>query len=412
MVVIGETAWRGTAADAYAGWAAREGGALRELAVAIELAEREILAGGGGLAERLAAIDLPAAPALDGADAARSPESEGGERWGPGRAEIDQVALGAPSLPVPRPGRPRSAARRDEENRARLAADLRALRGKRRSRAERAELEMLERLSARLAELDRTGRTVQLFDYDPTAFGGDGIAVVAIGDLDTAQNVGVVVPGMGTTAASIGDVSANAVHLYDAAARADPARSTATVAWIGYDAPSGRASPFEVRNRAAARQGAFRLQDDLRDIAALRAVADARVVVFGHSYGSTTTALAGADGALAGTVDAMVLVGSPGVGSVGSTAELGVPVFVARHPDDPVPLIGRTDGVLGSVRRLLGVEVGLGADPSAPSFGATPLPVDGARGFGLAAHSGYFAEGSRSLDAFAAVLTGGSDRAR
>ncbi|GAA1080476.1 alpha/beta hydrolase [Tsukamurella spumae] len=400
MVAIGGTAWRGTTAEAYAGWAAREDGALRELAAAVELAEREILAGGGGLAERLAAIDLPAAVPIAGVpiDGLRF------DGAGPG--------TGAPSLPVPRPGRPISAARRDAENRARLAADLRTLRGKRRSRAERDELAMLERMSARLAELDRSGRTVQLFDYDPTAFAGDGLAVVAIGDLDTAQNVGVVVPGMGTTAASIGDVSANAVRLYDAAARADPARPTATVAWIGYDAPSGRATAGQVRSRIAAGEGAALLQDGLAEIAALREGEEQRLVVFGHSYGSTTVAMAGAGGALVGTVDAMVLLGSPGAGVVRSAAELGVPVFVARHPDDPVPLVGRAEPGLVVVRRLLGIGLGLGVDPSAPSFGATPLPVDGARGFGLAAHSGYFAEGSRSLDAFAAVLTGGGDRAR
>ncbi|WP_248490269.1 alpha/beta hydrolase [Tsukamurella sp. PLM1] len=324
---------------------------------------------GGELAARLAAIDLPEA-----------------------------VRFGAPSSTERIPALPKSAAQRDRENRERLAADLRnAPPGARRT--------MLEAIDARLRELGRGGETVQLVEYDPSAFGGDGAVVVAIGDLDAARNIGVIVPGMGTTAASVGSVTRDAARLQAAARRADPLTATATVAWIGYDAPSGRGAVAQVLTGAHARRGAAELCADLADLARMRPD-DPRVVVFGHSYGSTTAATAGAGGALAGTVDAMVLLGSPGAGPVRSAAELGMPVHVARDPDDPVPLVGLTDGAAQELRRRFGVELGLGTDPASPSFGAERIEADGAAGFGFGSHSGYFAEGSRSLESFARILTG------
>lgn len=381
MEVIGVTMWRGEPADAYVRWARLEQRAAQELDEALERATAEIRAGGGELAARLAAIDLPPPAFLLPSRGAPVPRR-------------------APSNPVRTPVRPKSAAERDRANRARLAADLRSLRG--------ARLATAKVIDARLRELARGGETVQLFEYEPAAFGGDGSVVVSIGDLDTAQNVGVVVPGMGTTAASIATVTTGAAQLQVAARRADPLAATAVLAWIGYDAPSGGAAAAQVLTGAHARRGALELQADIADIAAMRAADDPRIVVFGHSYGSTTAATAGAGGALAGSVDAMVLLGSPGAGPVRSAAELAMPVYVARDPDDPVPYVGRADGASQGLRRWFGVELGLGMDPTAPSFGATRLEADGPTGFGTSAHSGYFDEGSPSLEAFGRILTGGA----
>ncbi|TWS20661.1 hypothetical protein FK529_04785 [Tsukamurella asaccharolytica] len=380
MMVTRATAWRGEPADAYERWAGLEVRAAEELDAALERAAAEIRSGGGELAARLAAIDLPAAVLL----------GSGGVR--------------APSAPVRAPDGPESAAQRDRRNRARLAADLRAT-------PPGARLRMLETIDARLRELDRGGETVQLFEYDPDAFGGDGAVSVAIGDLDTARSIGVVVPGMGTTAASIGAVTRNAANLQTAARRADPATPTATLAWIGYDAPSGRAAAAQVLTGVHARRGAAELRDDLADLARMRPD-DPRVVVFGHSYGATTVTTAGAGGALAGTVDAMVLLGSPGAGPVRSAAELGVPVHVARDSDDPIPWAGATNGAAQGLRRWFGVELGLGIDPAAPSFGARAVDAEGPTGLGMAAHSAYFDDGSPALAAFASILTGGGTDAR
>ncbi|GAB3131098.1 hypothetical protein GCM10027289_16770 [Tsukamurella serpentis] len=393
-MVVRAATWRGEPAHAYRRWADREARAAAQLHAALDRAVSEIRSGGDDLAARLASIDLPSAVRPGTEPPARVPLS------GPSPG-------GPPRLPVPVPGRPASAAQRDRDNRARLAADLRDLRGRRRTAGQDARLRTLETIDARLAELSRGGETVQLFEYDPGAYGGDGNVVVSIGDLDTAQNIGIVVPGMGTTAASIGAVTHNAARLQVAARRADPTRPTATVAWIGYDAPSGRAAPVQVLTGVHARRGARELRADLEDLARLRPD-DPRIVVFGHSYGATTAATAGSGGALAGTVDAMVLLGAPGAGPVRSASELAVPVFAARDSDDPVAKVGSTDGAGQALRKVFGVELGLGRDPAAAAFGATPVAAEGPTGFGFAAHSGYFDEGSPSLAAFAAILTGGA----
>ncbi len=389
MMVVRTTAWRGEPADAYERWAGLEAHAAEELDAALDRAAAEIRSGGGELAARLATIDLPAAVPLTGERSAASHVARAPLAAMPGGAR-------APSTPVRRPA---SAAQRDRENRARLAADLAAAPPGPRRR-------MLETIDVRLRELGRGGETVQLFEYDPDAFDGDGAVAVAIGDLDTARAIGVVVPGMGTTAASIGAVTRSAANLQVAARRAGPMTPTATVAWIGYDAPSGRTAAAQVLTGAHARRGAAELRADLDDLARMRPD-DPRVVVYGHSYGATTATTAGAGGALADTVDALVLLGSPGAGPVRSASELGMPVFVARDSDDPVPRVGATDSAAQGLRRLFGVELGLGMDPAAPSFGAAVVDAEGPTGFGMAAHSGYFDEGSRALDAFASILTGG-----
>lgn len=403
MMVTTVATWRGAPAEAYERWAGLEARAAEELDAALDRAADEIRGGGGELAARLAAIELPAAIPL-AAPAAVAPTAAGSATAAPVRGA---PVAGAPSMPT----RPRTAAQRDRENRARLAADLRGLRARRRSPAGDAKLRMLETIDARLRELDRSGETVQLHEYDPDAFGGDGAVVVALGDLDTASAIGVVVPGMGTTAASIGTVTRDAANLQAAARRANPATSTATLAWIGYDAPSGPTAVAQVLTGAHARRGAAELRNDLADLARMRPDGP-RVVVFGHSYGATTVATAGAGGALAGSVDAMVLLGSPGAGPVRSAAELGMPVHIARDSDDPIPRVGMTDGAGRALRNLFGVELGLGMDPAAPSFGARAVDAEGPTGFGPAAHSGYFDEGSRSLEAFAAILTGGGTDGR
>ena len=50
----------------------------------------------------------------------------------------------------------------------------------------------------------RTGTpvAVQLYLYEPAAYGGDGRVAIALGDLDTARHIAVAVPGMGTEAST------------------------------------------------------------------------------------------------------------------------------------------------------------------------------------------------------------------
>lgn len=254
-------------------------------------------------------------------------------------------------------------------------------------------------------ELDRAaehGVPVQLVRYSAA---DQGRAVVAVGDLDTAKHVAVLVPGMRTT------VSRNLqTHIRDAQAVEAETRDlltvetgevepVATVAWIGYRAPKNLT---EAAYASSADRGAVDLRRDLRGI---RAVSDAtgsrqHLTVLGHSYGSLTAgkALRGDTG-----VDDAVFMGSPGVGAR-TTDELHVVsgrVYVEQARHDPVAALHRY------------------RDPSAAGFGATVLATDGGRpnrtGRVLGAtigHEHYYAAGSESLHNLAAVVSGRPGLAR
>jgi len=154
----------------------------------------------------------------------------------------------------------------------------------------------------------------QLYIYEPYAFDGDGRAAIAVGNLDTADDVAVLVPGMGTNAAGItGD---RALSVYNESRLASASgRSVAVLDWVGYDMPSG--DPFSgdvvgVVTQHMARGGAAQLAADIAGLRAMRGGDQPHLTVIGNSYGSTTTAIAASENGLA--ADDVVLTGSPGAG--------------------------------------------------------------------------------------------------
>lgn len=179
-----------------------------------------------------------------------------------------------------------------------------------------------------------TGEPVvaQLIVFDPQAYEGDGRAAVAIGDIDSADNVAFLVPGLGSNInKSWGGLTTNAHRVMDLARRRDPHRTTAVVAWMGYDAPD----LLRVLNDDAAERGGTLLVRDLRELAAVREVAP-HTTLIGHSYGSTTVGHA-LQGESPGVDDAVIL-GSPGVG-VERASELNVPaghVYTAANSRDRI----------------------------------------------------------------------------
>lgn len=247
----------------------------------------------------------------------------------------------------------------------------------------------------------------QLYAYDPSAFDGEGAVAIAVGDLDHADNVAVVVPGLDTDGTSAGAHADRAADVYEAARTADPLASTATLAWIGYDAPAG----LEVATEEQAAHGGGHLADAVDGLRRSRAGDPAHLTVIGYSYGSTTVGHAAHDHGLA--VDDLVFVGSPGVGGDNHHAtDLGVDpdhVWAGANSHDPIADLGNH----GSVNLGTALGAGLGDDPVEDDFGATRFEAEStSRGEGsaFADHTKYFDHGTESLANIARVVDGAYDQ--
>ncbi len=290
------------------------------------------------------------------------------------------------------PGAARSAA-----NERRLAADAALLRA--RGALTTDELRWLRTCEVVQQQLDRVRAdedpftlaplTAQLLVYEPVAFGYEGRVAIAVGDVDTADHVAFLVPGLGSTVdTALSSLTSNALRVTVEARRLTPGDTTATVAWMGYDAPG----LGDVVADDSAVRGAAHLARDVLAVQAARVVSP-HLTVVGHSYGSTTagTMLRDRD---TGTDD-VVLVGSPGP-NVEHADDLRVPdghVFVGASSRDPVSYLDR-----------------FGKDPSHESFGATRFeaedPTRNSWRLDLDDHSKYFNEGTESLANIARVVVG------
>lgn len=254
---------------------------------------------------------------------------------------------------------------------------------------------LISRVDA-LRALDRTltvpGR--RLLALDPL---GDGRAIVALGDLERAQSIGVLVPGMGNELGDLPDVVADAGTVAGAAGP-----GTVTVAWLGYDSPRVR----QVASSDLAVDGARQLDADIRGWHAARYVGPGsagpqRLTLVGHSYGSLVVGLAAARGA---PVSDVAVVGSPGTAArrAGDLPEGSSHVWAARAKDDPirlvfdVPRLGGVPGRLGLVHRWFG------PDPSRPAFGGQRFLV----GPGVTGHVRYFEPGTTSVANLGRIVAG------
>ncbi|MFD2091666.1 alpha/beta hydrolase [Blastococcus deserti] len=234
-------------------------------------------------------------------------------------------------------------------------------------------------VARRIRAEEAAGRRVQLHLLDLT---GDR-AVLALGDLDTAGAIALLVPGIGNTPGDdLRGLVTDARAVADAARTADPRLPVATAVWLGYDTPG---SPRDVVSRAPAWAGGAALAASLAGLDAAReAVArpDARTTVLGHSYGTVVVDEA-ADVAGPLAADAVVLLGSPGVED--DAASLGVPeVYDAASPADLVASLGWFGRTTGS-----------------PAYGSTGLPVDADTG-----HSEYYDRDRPTLPAIGEVVAG------
>ena len=196
-----------------------------------------------------------------------------------------------------------------------------------------------------------------------TSGNGDVRAIVASGDVDKASNVGTVVPGISTTARDSMD---GLVGEANTLRNASGTGHTATVAYLGYDAPPAF-DPFKDQNGSLADIGSTETADKAapgfnRFNEGLQSWQesqgrDPRIGVFAHSYGSLMAGTAMRDAKI-GVVDVFEMHGSPG-GRADSVHEYNVPdgqVYTSANGEDIVS--------------------GLGLDGS---FGKDPNTLDGAK---------------------------------
>lgn len=157
-------------------------------------------------------------------------------------------------------------------------------------------------------------------------------AVVATGDIASADHVAIMVPGFTTTIASLDGYDERLQRLGDQAynelakaGRAD--ESIATVTWVGYDIPQwdGVFGGNSVLSAQAAYDGGDDLTNFINGIAAER-TDDPHLTVLAHSYGSVLACwgLRAEQGYT--PVDDLVAFGSPGV-----PQEAGTPAVTPGH---------------------------------------------------------------------------------
>ncbi|MCK2238975.1 MULTISPECIES: alpha/beta hydrolase [unclassified Crossiella] len=278
----------------------------------------------------------------------------------------------------------------------------------------------LEELTKKLEGLGAVAKRLEPPNPQPSADGpaqqqaflmgisadGNGRAIVAMGNPDTAANVATLVPGTESNLAT-GESYLQRADRMVAAARAAGSESTAVISWVGYDAPQNLAEAASTGYAAEGKQALARFQEGLR---VTHEGQPSHNTVVGHSYGSTLVGHAARD--LGVKADELVFIGSPGVG-VNRADQLNIsPEHVHASVADndiinmanvPIPL----GGGLGHPPVILDPH---GPDPAAKAFGGKPFTSDpGTSNWGLpslAAHMEYWEPGSKSLTNMGKIIAG------
>ncbi|WP_353942371.1 alpha/beta hydrolase family protein [Streptomyces sp. HUAS MG91] len=235
---------------------------------------------------------------------------------------------------------------------------------------------------ALLADPDR-----KILAFDPM---GSGRVAEVFGDLDRAQRVSVVVPGVDTNVLTFQRTFRQysapvgmARSLYAAEREKSPRTRTAVIAWADYTAPAGLGVDAATAMRAD--DGAVRLNAMLRGLPG-----GSPVALYCHSYGSVVCGVA-AHG-LPSRVSDIAVAGSPGMRTQSAAGlHTHARVWAMRDKDDWIQDVPYME--LGGL--------GHGADPVSSDFGARVVSAGDAKG-----HAGYFEPGTESLRNFAEIGTG------
>jgi pimeloyl-ACP methyl ester carboxylesterase len=244
-----------------------------------------------------------------------------------------------------------------------LKAKLATVSGRAVAVSDQQTLQTLTRIAAELKST-KHGPARSLLSFDPS---GEGKAVIVLGNLQTADYVTYMVPGMFYTVnGQLGAWTGDAADLYSLQKKwlarlavsnpTDAGKSVAVVAWMGYETPN----LTNVGSLNAADQARDALARDIESMQTLRSGHQPYTTIIAHSYGSTAALMALTQYDF--TVNALVLVGTPG-SPAQSAKDLHVKnanVWVGSAAWDPVP----TSAFFGS-------------DPSAPSYDAHTMGVSG-----------------------------------
>jgi hypothetical protein len=235
-------------------------------------------------------------------------------------------------------------------------------------------------VAERIAIEEAAGRPVQLHLLDLEA----EQVVLVLGNLDTAEAVGMLVPGINNSPdGDLHRLVGDARDVAEAARDAGPGMDVATAVWLGYAAPD---NPWEIGTRFAAWDGGPQLAAALDGMAAARAMSGTplpRTTVLAHSYGTVVVDEAtDAPGRLA--ADAVVLLGSPGMEPEGAVGLEAPEVYDAASFGDPISWSGY-----------------FGGPTYARSYGSSGLPIDRTMG-----HSDYYDPDFPTLAAIGAVVAG------
>lgn len=362
-------------------------------------------------------IDPLALAAIGGMPSAGDGPEKMAEWWaGLTEAEQDALIAAYPERFGSADGLPASA--RDDANRLLLDSDLTELRMKKQAGTltadERQRLENAEAAEKALKLADdyvvpgtdeRPGGTLWL--YDPDAFDGDGRVAIGVGDLDTADDVSIQIPGIRTEMTDAPGYAQQAANLYESARYGGDGSSVATLFWLGYDTPAGDLLEWgEVPSESYAEEGGARLAAAVDGLRASRADDPAHMTAIGHSYGSTTTSYAATDHDLA--VDDVALVGSPGTGPAENASDFSVGadhVYAGRNSRDLVGFLG-DEGWVGKDDVF---DLGLGMDPSSEDFGAHRFEAESTSRWPIintTDHEKYFDRDTESLYNLGRIVDG------
>ncbi|MEV6975157.1 alpha/beta hydrolase [Kitasatospora sp. NPDC093806] len=216
---------------------------------------------------------------------------------------------------------------------------------------------------------------------------GDGKAIVALGNPDTADHTAVMVPGTGTTLGSMPGQITRITALQDAAIDAAHGnKNVSVISWLGYDAPEIPPESLGVAGTGRAKDGAEAMRQFTLGTRVAQGDHRSHLTVLGHSYGTTAVGAAAAGGQGLGADD-IVAVASPGM-TVTEAEKL--------HIDPSHFWVGAADD--DNIRKVAGFT--LGDDPMFEKFGGNNIQID------TSGHSGYWDENSQSLANQGRIIAG------